>query len=129
MTTAKKVATYYLSLAAVLITAGVLVAVPFQQAAYAQDTEFLVRLVQGTAQTGLVNVSVQVGSVIVDAEELISRNNIVVGPILIPVAANLNLGANVCAEILSTGDITCRFVQNVQQDAENRVTLNLRQAQ
>ncbi|HZA47672.1 MAG TPA: hypothetical protein VE521_01970 [Nitrososphaera sp.] len=129
MTTTKKVSTYYLPLAAVLITAAAVVAVPFQQAAYAQDTEFLVRLVQGTAQTGLVNVSVQVGSVIVSDTVDVTGNNIAVGPIAIPVAANVNVGALVCATILSTDDQVCRFVQNVQQDAENRVTLNLRQAQ
>ena len=62
MTTAKKATTHYLPLAAVLITATAVVAAPFQQAvAQQEETEFLIRLVQGTAQTGLVNVSVQIG--------------------------------------------------------------------
>jgi hypothetical protein len=127
MPTAKKVTTYYLPLAAVLITATAVVATPFEQAiAQQEQTEFLVRIVQGTAQTGLVNVSVEIGSVIVDVDRVISDNNVQVA---IPITANLNLGAEVCATILSSGDQVCRFVQNVQQDAENRVTLNLRQAE
>src|ERR671918_513386 len=126
MTTAKKATTHYLPLAAVLITATAVVAAPFQQAvAQQEETEFLIRLVQGTAQTGLVNVSVQIGNVIVSDVLDVEENNVAIA---IPITANLNVGALVCATILSSGDQVCRFVQNVQQDAENRVTLNLRQA-
>jgi hypothetical protein len=51
-----------------------------------------VRLVQATAQEGLVNVSVQIGSVIVNDVIDINRNNIAV-PITVPIAANVNVGA------------------------------------
>ncbi len=54
MKTTTKVASYYLPLATVLITAGV-VAAPFQQAvAQEEQTEFLVRIVQAAAQAGLL---------------------------------------------------------------------------
>jgi hypothetical protein len=91
-----------------------------------QDVRFLVRLVQATAQEGLglVNVSVQIGSVIVNDVIDINRNNIAV-----PIAANVNVGAQVCATVLSSGDQVCEFVQDVEQDARNRVTLDLSQAQ
>jgi hypothetical protein len=128
MKTAKKLR-YYLPLAAVLITAAAVVAVPFQQAiAQPQDTRFLIRLIQGTAQDGLVNVSVQVGSVIVNDVIDVNRNNIAV-PITIPVAANVGVVAQVCAEILASGDIVCEQVADLEQNARNRVTLNLDQAQ
>jgi hypothetical protein len=128
MITTKKL-TYYLPLAAVMFVAGAVVAAPFQQAiAQQQDTRFLIRLVQGTAQTGLVNLSVQVGNVIVSDVIDVTRNNIAV-PITIPIAANVNVGAQVCATILSSGDQVCEFVQDVEQNAVNRVVLDLTQAQ
>jgi cell division protein FtsL len=127
--TTKKVATYYLLLAAVLITAVAVVAVPFQQAiAQPQDTRFLIRLVQGTAQTGLVNVSVNLGGVIVNDVIDVNRNNIAI-PITIPVAANVGVVAQVCAEIISSGDDVCEQVSDLEQNARNRVTLDLSQAQ
>jgi hypothetical protein len=107
-----------------------LAGVPLLQAANAQpdDARFLVRVVQGTAQTGLVNLNVQVGNVIVNDVIDVSRNNIAI-PITVPIAANVNVGAQVCATILSSGDQVCEFVQEVEQDAINRVTLDLTQAQ
>jgi predicted DsbA family dithiol-disulfide isomerase len=103
-----------------------LITIPLQASAQPQDVRFLVRLVQATAQEGLglVNVSVQIGSVIVNDVIDINRNNIVV-----PIAANVNVGAQVCATVLSSGDQVCEFVQDVEQDARNRVTLDLSQAQ
>jgi hypothetical protein len=97
-----------------------------QASAQPQDVRFLVRLVQATAQEGLglVNVSVQIGSVIVNDVIDINRNNIAV-----PIAANVNVGAQVCATVLSSGDQVYEFVQDVEQDARNRVTLDLSQAQ
>jgi enamine deaminase RidA (YjgF/YER057c/UK114 family) len=128
MRTTRKL-TYYLPLAAVMFVAGAAVAAPFQQAiAQQQDTQFLIRLVQGTAQTGLVNVSVQVGNVIVSDVIDVTGNNVAI-PITIPIAANVNVIATVCATILSSGDQVCKTVADVEQDAVNRVTLNLRQAQ
>jgi hypothetical protein len=119
----------YLPLAAVLTAAGMLAVVPFQAAsAQTEEARFLIRLVQGTAQTGLVNVSIQVGNVIVNDVVDVNRNNIAI-PITIPVAANVNVGAQVCATVLSSGDQVCEFVQNVDQDAINRVILDLTQAQ
>ncbi len=75
--------------------------------------------------------NVQVGDVDVDRVVSVDRNNIAV-PITLPVAANVNVGATVCATILEgpqEGDEVCKTVQNVQQDATNRVTLNLNQTQ
>ncbi len=119
----------YLPLAAILMLPA-LAGVPLLQAANAQpdDARFLVRVVQGTAQTGLVNLNVQVGNVIVNDVIDVSRNNIAI-PITVPIAANVNVGAQVCATILSSGDQVCEFVQEVEQDAINRVTLDLTQAQ
>lgn len=128
MNKTKSLATY-LPLAAILIVPAFVVA-PFMQTAYAQteDTRFLVRVIQGTAQTGLVNVSVQLGSVIVNDVIDVNRNNIAI-PITVPIAANVNVGAQVCATVLSSGDIVCEAVQEVEQNAINRVVLNLTQAQ
>ena len=119
----------YLPLAAILMLPA-LAGVPLLQAANAQpdDARFLVRVVQGTAQTGLVNLNVQVGNVIVNDVIDVSRNNIAIS-ITVPIAANVNVGAQVCATILSSGDQVCEFVQEVEQDAINRVTLDLTQAQ
>jgi hypothetical protein len=126
--TTRKMAVY-LPLAAILMLPA-LAGVPLLQAANAQpdDARFLVRVVQGTAQTGLVNLNVQVGNVIVNDVIDVSRNNIAI-PITVPIAANVNVGAQVCATILSSGDQVCEFVQEVEQDAINRVTLDLTQAQ
>lgn len=76
----------------------------------------------------MVNVSVQIGSVIVNDVIDINRNNIAV-PITVPVAANVNVGAQVCATVVSSGDQVCEFVQDVERNARNRVTLDLSQAQ
>jgi hypothetical protein len=129
MVTAKKVTTQYLTLAAVLITAAAVVAIPFQQA-IAQptpDTRFLVFLVQG-AQAGLVNVSVQIGAINVQDLVDVNQNNIAV-PITVPVAANVGVVANVCATIISSGDQVCEQVGDLEQNARNRLTLDLSQAQ
>lgn len=117
----------HLPLAAMLILPA-LVAAPIQANAQPEDTRFLVRLVQGTAQEGLVNVSVQIGAINVNDVIDVNRNNIVI-PITVPVAADVNVGAQVCATVLSSGDQVCEFLQNVQQDAMNRVTLDLSQVQ
>lgn len=117
----------YLPIAAVL--ALPFLAIQYNTAnAQTEDVRFLVRLVQGAAQGGLVNVNVQVGSVIVKDVVDVTRNNIAI-PITIPVAADVNVGAQICAAVLSSGDIVCESVQNVQQNAINRVTLDLTQAQ
>jgi hypothetical protein len=126
MNSTQKMATY-LPLAAILIVPA-LVAAPIQANAQTEDTRFLVRLVQGATQEGLVNVNIQMGSVIVNDVVDVNRNNIAI-PITIPVAADVNVGAQVCATVLSSGDQVCEFVQNVEQDAINRVILDLSQAQ
>jgi hypothetical protein len=117
----------YLPIAAVL--ALPFLAIPYTAAnGQTEDTRFLVRLVQGAAQEGLVNVNVQVGNVIVNDVVDVTRNNIAI-PITVPVAANVNVGAQVCATVLSSGDQVCEFVEDVEQNARNRVTLDLSQAQ
>lgn len=119
--------TVYLPIAAIL--ALPFLAVPYNAAnAQTEDVRFLVRLVQGAAQTGLVNVNVQIGAINVQDVVDVNRNNIAI-PITIPIAADVNVGAQVCATILSSGDQVCEFVQNVEQNAVNRVTLDLSQAQ
>jgi hypothetical protein len=92
-----------------------------------EATRFLIRVIQGTAQAGLVNVSVNLGGVIVNDVIDVTRNNIAV-PITIPVAANVGVVANVCATVLSTGDVVCTTVSDLEQRAMNQVTLNLDQA-
>jgi len=119
----------YLPIAAVL--ALPFLAVPYNAAsAQTEEAEILVRIIQGAAQEGLVNLNVQVGNVDVidDITVDVSENNIAL-PITIPIAANVNAAVEVCATVLSSGDQVCRTVQNVQQDATNRVTLPLSQAQ
>jgi hypothetical protein len=117
----------YLPIAAVL--ALPFLAIPYNAAnAQTEDTRFLVRLVQAATQEGLVNVNVQIGAVNVQDVVDINRNNIAV-PITVPVAADVNVGAQVCATVLSSGDQVCEFVQNVEQNARNRVTLDLSQGQ
>ena len=126
MTTNKRLMAY-LPIAAVL--ALPFLAIPYTTAsAQTEDTRFLVRLVQGAAQEGLVNVNVQLGSVIVNDVVDVNRNNIAI-PITVPVAADVNVGAEVCATVLSSGDQVCNTVQNVEQNAMNRVNLDLSQAQ
>ena len=93
-----------------------------------QNTTMLVRVLQGTAQTGLVNVSVNIGSVTLSQLVNVQGNNIAV-PITIPVSANIGLGAQVCATVLSSGSQVCNAVTNINQAAANEVPVHLNQAQ
>ena len=96
-----------------------------------QDIErFIIRLVSATAQSGLVNVSVQGVAVAVPISQLVNvqGNNIAV-VVQAPIDVVAGVSALVCATVLSSGQQVCNTITDVTGPGPSQTILNLPQIQ